>query len=131
MAWRCSQCVRPRTCSRASGSFARVATSRNCARRSLAEFVHPDQFAEYADQSSDKYQAMVDRIGQKMGLTTLRYQRLDDAAQLLGLGQGRAYQLVANERRGHVPEHGLDMAAGPIQVTSALTVTHRLVSLFI
>jgi amidophosphoribosyltransferase len=41
--------------------------------------------SEYADQSSDKYQAMVDRIGQKMGLTTLRYQRLDDMIKAIGL----------------------------------------------
>ncbi|OEU44560.1 MAG: amidophosphoribosyltransferase [Desulfobacterales bacterium S7086C20] len=33
---------------------------------------------EYVDESSDKYNAMVTRIGKKMGLTTLRYQKLDN-----------------------------------------------------
>ena len=40
---------------------------------------------EYMDESSDKYNAMVNRIGQKMGLTTLRYQKLDDMINAIGL----------------------------------------------
>jgi amidophosphoribosyltransferase len=40
---------------------------------------------EYMDESSDKYHAMVERIGKKMGLTTLRYQRLDDMVKAIGL----------------------------------------------
>jgi len=40
---------------------------------------------EYTDESSDKYHAMVERIGKKMGLTTLRYQRLDDMIKAIGL----------------------------------------------
>lgn len=49
-------------------------------RRAFSELENGDEsrLQEYADQSSDKYQTMVKRIGQKMGLTTLRYQRLDD-----------------------------------------------------
>jgi amidophosphoribosyltransferase len=44
----------------------------------------PD-FEAYADPDSDKYQAMVGTIGKRMGLTTLRYQRLDDMIQAIGL----------------------------------------------
>jgi len=40
---------------------------------------------EYMDESSDKYHAMVERIGKKMGLTTLRYQRLEDMINAIGL----------------------------------------------
>jgi len=40
---------------------------------------------EYMDETSDKYHAMVNRIGQKMGLTTLRYQKLDDMINAIGL----------------------------------------------
>ncbi|UCG53203.1 MAG: amidophosphoribosyltransferase [Candidatus Latescibacterota bacterium] len=40
---------------------------------------------EYTDETSDKYRAMVSRIGRKMGLTTLRYQRLDDMIKAIGL----------------------------------------------
>jgi amidophosphoribosyltransferase len=40
---------------------------------------------EYIDESSDKYNAMVDRIGKKMGLTTLRYQKLDDMVKAIGM----------------------------------------------
>jgi amidophosphoribosyltransferase len=32
----------------------------------------------YTDETSDKYHAMVNKIGQRMGLTTLKYQRLSD-----------------------------------------------------
>ena len=47
------------------------------------------KLAEYTDQTSDKYQAMVERIGRKMGLTTLRYQRLDDMIKAIGLPEER------------------------------------------
>lgn len=40
---------------------------------------------EYIDESSDKYHAMVQRIGRKMGLTTLRYQKLPDMINAIGL----------------------------------------------
>ncbi len=40
---------------------------------------------EYTDNSSDKYNAMVAKIGKRMGLTSLRYQRLDDMVNAIGL----------------------------------------------
>ncbi|NIO02167.1 MAG: amidophosphoribosyltransferase [Candidatus Latescibacteria bacterium] len=44
---------------------------------------------EYTDESSDKYHAMVTRVGQKMGLTSLKYQRLDDMVKAIGLPKER------------------------------------------
>ena len=40
---------------------------------------------EYVNPSSDKYCAMVERIRQRLGLTTLKYQRLDDLVTAIGL----------------------------------------------
>jgi amidophosphoribosyltransferase len=40
---------------------------------------------EYSNESSDKYTAMVARIGQKMGVTTLRYQKLDNMIRASGM----------------------------------------------
>ena len=41
--------------------------------------------AEYADHNSDKYHAMVERIRQRLALTTLQYQQLDDLVASIGL----------------------------------------------
>jgi amidophosphoribosyltransferase len=40
---------------------------------------------EYIDETSDKYHMMIDRIGNKMGLTSLRYQKLDDMINAIGM----------------------------------------------
>jgi amidophosphoribosyltransferase len=40
---------------------------------------------QYTDHSSDKYNAMVSRIGKRMGLTSLKYQRLDDMIKAIGI----------------------------------------------
>jgi len=40
---------------------------------------------EYADPTSERYQAMVDRIRTRLNLTTLRYQRLPDMIEAIGL----------------------------------------------
>jgi amidophosphoribosyltransferase len=44
----------------------------------------PD-YTAYADPDSDRYAAMVDRIRDRLELTTLRYQRLPDLVQAIGL----------------------------------------------
>ena len=41
--------------------------------------------AEYADPRSEKHAAMVDRIRQRLSLTSLRYQELDDLVEAIGL----------------------------------------------
>jgi len=40
---------------------------------------------EYADPDSQKYRAMVERIRQRLGLTTLQYQQLGDLVKAIGL----------------------------------------------
>ncbi|NQT94251.1 MAG: amidophosphoribosyltransferase, partial [Lentisphaerae bacterium] len=40
---------------------------------------------QYRDPDSDAHHAMVDHICQKLQLTTLRYQRLDDLVEAIGL----------------------------------------------
>ena len=39
----------------------------------------------YADSDSDKHRAMVDRVRQRLNLTSLRYQRLDDLIESIGM----------------------------------------------
>ena len=45
----------------------------------------PAAVAAYTDCTSDKYAAMVDRIRRRLNLTTLRYQRLPDLVEAIGL----------------------------------------------
>jgi amidophosphoribosyltransferase len=40
---------------------------------------------EYADPNSEKYQRMVDRICEKLNFTSLRYHRLDDMLESVGI----------------------------------------------
>ena len=56
-------------------------------RRAISELEpkgKPD-LAAYADPDSEKYKAMVERIRQRLRLTTLCYQRLDDLVAAIGL----------------------------------------------
>jgi amidophosphoribosyltransferase len=46
---------------------------------------NPDNLDKYADPDTDEYAAMVERIRERLGLTTLRYQRLDDLVDAIGL----------------------------------------------
>jgi amidophosphoribosyltransferase len=57
------------------------------ARKAIRELEGQDKahLDEYSNDSSDKYEAMVTRIGEKMGLTTLRYQKLDDMVKAIGM----------------------------------------------
>ena len=45
----------------------------------------PEVLAEYANPDSPKYAAMVEGIRQELGFTTLRYHRLDDMIEAIGL----------------------------------------------
>lgn len=56
-------------------------------RRAIKEIEGQDgpPAADYADHNSEKYCAMVERIRHRLGLTTLRYQRLDDLVAAIGL----------------------------------------------
>ncbi len=57
------------------------------ARRAIRELEGSDDknLAEYADCSSEKHCAMVDRICKRLNLTSLKYQRLDDLVEVSGL----------------------------------------------
>jgi amidophosphoribosyltransferase len=57
------------------------------ARRAVREIEGRDgaDLAPYTNPCSDKCCAMVERIRQRLGLTTLRYQRLDDLVAAIGL----------------------------------------------
>ena len=55
-------------------------------RRAIQELGNEDDFLdEYADSSSERYAAMVERVQQRMGLTSLRYQHLSDLVHAIGL----------------------------------------------
>ena len=40
---------------------------------------------EYADPDSEKYRKMVEKIGEKLHFTSLRYHRLDDMIESVGI----------------------------------------------
>ncbi len=42
---------------------------------------------EYTDESSDKYHAMIERIGDSIGVTSLKYQKLEDRVKAIGLAR--------------------------------------------
>ncbi len=47
------------------------------------------QLTEYANPDSDRHRTMVERIRQRLGLTSLRYQRLPDLVNAIGLPKER------------------------------------------
>jgi amidophosphoribosyltransferase len=55
-------------------------------RRAIKELGEANEhLEEYADETSARYAAMVERVQQRLGLTTLKYQRLDDLVAAIGL----------------------------------------------
>ncbi len=48
----------------------------------------PTDLEAYTDADSERYDAMVDRIRERLGLTSLRYQRLEDLLTAIGLPEG-------------------------------------------
>lgn len=49
----------------------------------------PEDLKEYADSGSEKNAAMVERIRNRLKLTSLKYQRLEDLVQAIGLPKSR------------------------------------------
>jgi amidophosphoribosyltransferase len=47
----------------------------------------PDNLGEFADHTSSGYCAMIESIQKRLGLTSLRYQRLDDLVTAIGLSK--------------------------------------------
>jgi amidophosphoribosyltransferase len=55
-------------------------------RRAIRELGEGEEhLVEYADASSDRHAAMVERIRKRLNLTSLKYQRLDDLVSAIGL----------------------------------------------
>jgi amidophosphoribosyltransferase len=44
-----------------------------------------DNLEAYTDQGSERYRAMLEVIRERLGLTSLRYQRLDDLVAAIGM----------------------------------------------
>ncbi|MBQ6568829.1 MAG: amidophosphoribosyltransferase [Clostridia bacterium] len=59
--------------------------SRRTIRELEGDNVSEEVLREYSDPDSPKYQKMVDRIRQKLNFTSLRYHRLDDMLESVGL----------------------------------------------
>ena len=47
--------------------------------------VSGEQLEEYSDANTANHASMVERIRQRLGLTSLKYQRLDDLVAAIGL----------------------------------------------
>ena len=45
----------------------------------------PENIHRYADPETEEYQTMVDVIGKKLNFTSLRYHRLDDMVESVGI----------------------------------------------
>jgi amidophosphoribosyltransferase len=61
------------------------------ARRAIRELEgdHPGDLSPYAEQGTERYNAMEEKIRRRLNLTTLKYQRLDDLVEAIGLPKER------------------------------------------
>jgi len=69
-------------------NFSRSRSEMDLAARQAIREIEGDtdaDLAAYCDAASDKHAAMVDRIRQRLSLTSLRYQQLDDLVKAIGL----------------------------------------------
>jgi amidophosphoribosyltransferase len=72
---------------------------------------------EYADADSDHHAAMVERVRQRLGLTSLRYQKLDDLVSAIGLPKEKlcTYCWDGAEICGSCPKRTAEEAAVPVR----------------
>ena len=73
-------------------NFSRSKSELDLAARRAVKALEGDASAhlgEYADETSDRYAAMVEHIGRQLGLTSLRYQTLPDMIAAIGLPRER------------------------------------------
>jgi amidophosphoribosyltransferase len=79
-------------------------TQELAARQAITELEgdKPGTVAEYLDDKSEKYQKMVNRVAQNLGVTTLRYQRVSDMVDSIGLPKEK---LCLYCWMGTCPEH--------------------------
>ena len=69
-------------------NFSRSKSELSLAARKAIKEIEGDadaHLAEFADPDTDRHAAMVERIRRQLGLTSLRYQRLDDLVTAIGL----------------------------------------------
>jgi amidophosphoribosyltransferase len=79
------------------------------ARRAIRELGgREDRLHEYADPDSDRHALMVERVRQRLGLTSLRYQRLEDLVAAIDLPKERlcTYCWDGAERCAACPARG-------------------------
>jgi amidophosphoribosyltransferase len=82
----------PLVCSCKFLNFSRSRSELDLAGRKAIDELGGDakgDLAEYADPSSEKYAQMIERIRARLGLTSLKYQRLDDMIAAIGLPRER------------------------------------------
>lgn len=48
-----------------------------------------EDVSEYLDSNSEKYKKMIDWIAKDLGVTSLRYQRLDDMVEAIGVPKNK------------------------------------------
>ena len=73
-------------------NFSRTKTAMALAARKAISEVEPGDdvdLAEYTKEGSDRYCAMVDRVRRRLGLTSLRYQTMEDMVEAIGLPKDR------------------------------------------
>ena len=71
-------------------NFSRSQSVMDLAGRKAMHELQPDgvsysELADYANPDTDRYCSMVDCIGKRLKLTSLRYQRLDDLVSAIGM----------------------------------------------
>ncbi len=68
-------------------NFSRSRSPLDLATRKAIEELEPEatDLSKYTDPDSDAYAAMIEKIRSRLGLTTLRYQRLQDLVAAIGL----------------------------------------------
>jgi amidophosphoribosyltransferase len=79
------------------------------ARRAIKELGDGERhLPEYANPDSDRHRAMVERVRQRLGLSSLKYQRLPDLVQAIGLPKERlcTYCWDGAEPCGNCPARG-------------------------
>ncbi len=88
-------------------NFSRSRSELDLAARRAVKDIEGDagvRLDEYADPDSDRYAAMVERIREQLGLTTLRYQRLEDMIAAIGLPRERLCTFCWNGEALHEDE---------------------------
>ncbi len=85
-------------------NFSRSRSEMDLAARRAVKQIEGDaneHLDEYADADTERYAAMVEHIRAELGLTTLRYQRLEDMIAAIGLPRERACTFCWNGETRH------------------------------